>query len=410
MARIGAILTIAALLVPHTSAADCAQGSCAEDQDVTSLLQVGKVVTAGDERDYPFSNEMGAQAPIANEVAESLNPAENMDELADDIPQELEKARIIHDDVEDQDTEDVLGRSVLPPPVGHGSMEDNPSVVDWKAETKAMPGQPGGPVTKAFDTSVARGVNNNHYMADVDHDIELEDNSERGTRNMAHDIMADQDATVDSLQNDEEKVLGTLANSDNVAKQAIHEVANAREDYGETAIKKAQTQDAALAGQYVGRRIAAENAQDHLEDVVHARTTAALKRTRDEMHDARDVARAEGITAADDYQAGEMAEGRAYVAHKRKENTAVQRHSARDANVLRTSIEGAEGIKNHMLKEDANLKAGRYHRWQRRDQDDIAGAVVEGAPQVERDIVADAVTAPLVDPDWHTGLEFGAAH
>jgi len=460
MARFVGTVAVALLLVLQVSATPCNGGSCTEDHDVTSMVQVKKVLKSGGkpkqdpfdevqdfdtdavqgvgdvpqdvgdgERDGDMVNDVEVPDPVMEspdhsapmegveavestyhsdpmEAAEDLHdeaiaPGFHVQEMSDAIHDTVLQDEAIADDIHNANRMEVLGQSVVPPPVGHGSMEDNPTVVDWKAETAVMPGQAGGAVVDAFDSALSSAVapDRNIIVNAAKRGMDHADRAMEFDHEMADKIHADQDATAASFRDDGEKVLETLADSDAVDTAAIHTVQEARQQYEEAAIKKAQTEAAAVAGHEVGERIAVEDAADQINGMVNARTKAALKGEREELRLAREREIAEGITGADDAQAQYEADGRQYVAHVGKEHQAIRAHEARDAGMMREAIEGAQGIKTHIVKQAAVRQAAHFDKAAMDDQDDIDDTVVGGAGYVARDIIADAVAPQNVIAD-----------
>jgi len=445
MARFVGTVTVALLLVLQVSAMSCSGGSCADDHDVTIMVQVKKVLKSGgkpkqdhvdeveevandavhdvgdarqDVGDGEMEGDMVNDVEVPALVMESaedsapmeavedlqdraIDPGFHVQEVSDAIHDTVMQDEAIADDIHDTNRMQVLGQSVLPPPVGHGSMEDNPTVGDWKAETAVMPGQAGGAVVDAFDNALSSAVepDRNVILNAAERGMDHADRAMEFDHEMADQIHAEQDDTAASIQDDKEKVLGTLADTDAVDEAAIHTVQQARQQYEEVAIKKAQTEAAAVAGHEVGERIAVEDAADQINGVVNARTHAALKREQEEMRLARMREMEEGITGADDAEAQYRQSMSAHVADVSKENQAIRAHEARDAGVMREAIEGAEGIKNHIVKEAAVREAAHFDNAAMNDQEDIGDTVAGGAGYVARDIIADAVAPENVVAD-----------
>lgn len=387
MTRFVEMLTVALLLAPQIAASICAEGSCTDANDVTNFVQVKKIVKTGAER----------QDPLVMNAADDQMVQDVSDAVHDDV---MEK-EMIADSIKDNDGAVVVGASVLPPPVGHGRMEDNPTVADWKAETATMPGVPGGSVVQAYDSAMARTLDpvRNPLVQQMARDIAHQDEAARFNAEMANSVHADEDATAATYQAAADSILDTAADTDEVDKAAIHTVEGAREHYEEAAIAKDQTEAAALAGHAQGEKIGLENAMQSISEMTNARTRAALKKSREELLMARDKEIAEGITAADDVQAQMEADGRYYASHEMKANEAARAHVVRDANLVRTQIEGAQGIENHVATQDALREANTLNRATEGAEEDIAQTIAEGAPYVARDMIADAVAPDKVGAD-----------
>jgi len=379
MARFVEIFAVTLLLVPQISASICAQGSCTEAHDLTNLVQVRKVFKTGAERQDPL---------VVNAAADQM-----VHDVSDAVHDDMMEKEAIADSIEDDNEAVVVGASVLPSPVGHGSMADNPTVVDWKAETATMPGAPGGSVEQAYDSAMARSIDPamNPFVQQAARDVAHQDEAARFNAEMADNLRADEDATAASYHAAADSILDTAANSDEVEKAAIHTVADARKRYEEAAIEKDQTEAAAAAGHAEGEKVGLENAMQSINQMTNARTEAALKKSSEELHMAEDKEIAEGLTADDDALAQMEADGRYYASHEMKANEAARAHVERDANLIRTEIEGAQGIENHVATQDALREADSLNDATERAEADIAGTIAEGVPYVARDMIADAV-------------------
>jgi len=390
------------LLAPQVSAAACVQGSCLEVEDATSLVQVNKVAVAVETR--PQVKKAKAAGDVQPEAKKAhwddfdinigtdpllVNAADDqmVQDVDDAVHDDVKDHEMVADDVEDNIRADVVGASVLPSPVGHGSMEDNPTVVDWKAETATMPGTPGGSVVEAYDGAMARATDpaTNPIVQQYERDVAHEDEAAAFDHEMADSIHADEDDTATTMHMAADSILDTQANTDEVQKAAIHTVEEARQRYEEAAIKKDQTEIAAAAGHAQGEVVAVEKAAQTISGMTNARVHAALKKTREEMRMARENEIADGITAADNVQAQMQADGRHYVKHLSKENEAARAHVLRDAGLVKTQIEGAEGIQNRITTQDAIHEAEALDRDTESDEQDIVDTVAEGAPAAMRE-------------------------
>lgn len=392
MTRFVEIFAVTLLLVPQISASICAEGSCTEAHDLTNLVQVRKVVKTGAERRDPW---------VVNAADDQM-----VQMVSDAAHDDIMEKEMIADSITDNNEAVVVGASVLPPLVGHGSMTDNPTVVDWKAETATMPGVPGGSVVQAYDSAMAHTIDPamNPLVQQAARDIAHEDEAVRFNAEMANDLRADEDATAATYHAAADSILDTAANTDEIEKAAIHTVAGARQRYEEAAIEKDQTEAAAVAGHAQGEKIGLENAMQSMNEMTNARTQAALKVSREEMRMARDKEIAEGITAPDNVQAQMEADGRYYASHEMKANEAARAHAVRDANLVRTQIEGAQGIENHVATQDALREANSLNHATEGAEEDIAQTIAAGAPYVERDMIADAVAPHNMGANAAVGL------
>lgn len=371
--------------------AGCDEGSCSQDQDVTSLVQVNKAVFMGSDRQVPplvairhsearpalKAPRQQRMFPEAAEIGRA-DPAE-AENVKDAVNEAVLEHEVVADMAKHSDAEHVRAASVLPPPVGHGNVNDNPKVVDMKAVANTMPGIPGGSVVQSFDESRVKAQSMDGKLArDLAH-VNREMNDET---NLEDQLRKDKEFTTGRYKIAENAVEDTIANKEAVEKAAIHEVEKARKDDVEARIKRNQAQTAAAVGDAYGSAVAYERGKRDLDEKVNKRIQA--NEAGEELAKKREIAA--GITATDDIQRRKESAGRALVDHYRKEGAAERAKIMSDAGIIRTSVEGAEGLKNHMITQAAKDAAADWEHDANNVKAETSHARVGNVGEVRRDV------------------------
>lgn len=289
-----------------------------------------------------------------------------------------------------------LSGGVLPPPLGNGQMEDNPAVVDWKAQAAAMPGTHGGPVIQAYRNAFepqANGILNgmqNHLAETLARGDEYRASDNRFTHNIRDQV----ESTEDALRRDQRRVLDTAIQKRNVEQQAIHQVQEAKKSWEEMAIKKAQTDSAAIAGHIGGQALGYQKAAEMLRHEMNTRAVQAQQNEEKALANAQMKFRKDGLDVADRYQADREVALENYQTQLNNKMQAIRAHAARDTGVLEESMTGAEDINDALIRQAANHEVDSYGRQTVQDAQDISHAVLQGPGAVFRDQIADAMTRP----------------
>lgn len=389
------ICAIAVVLGAHALASPCTEGSCVDEDNVLSLLQVKEIVETGKGRtgQLPLAAMGDPLASLAAPMDEALG---RIDDIIHGIHIESDADRtILKSQLMDHVAQELSG-SVLPPPLGHGKMEDNPSVVDWKAQAAAMPGTHGGPVIQAYRNAFAPGANGimkgmQNQLAET---LARGDEYRAADNRFAHNVRGEVESTEDALRRDQRRVLDTAIQKRNVEQQAIHEVQEAKKNWEEMAIKKAQTDRAAIAGHIGGQALGYRQAAEMLRHEMNTRAVQAQLNEEKTLADAQMKFRNEGLDVADRYQADREVTLQNYQTNLNNQMQSIRARAARDTGVLEESMTGAEDINDALIRQAANHEVNRYGRQTVHAARDISRAVEQGPGAVVRDQIADAVTRP----------------
>jgi hypothetical protein len=404
---------------------DCTHaGSCFEDPDQTSLVQVKQVVRHGSERTAPAEEEVQASseklenkegdeaetqdkdeipfvvggkfvgAPMAAAVGASLGREAAANAAANAV--ELDRAA-----VERGQVASMAAAANLEAQPMHPNLWPTP-VVNWKAIADATPdGIDQGEVTSAFganqerakETVIGRAARNLAFQDKV-HD-------ERRAIKFAtaRSLRADKILTMEAIHRDRIGVAATEANRLANVGMAIEEVNAAKEEALAHTIKQKQAQSAALMGRMIGAKEGAEEAfrvdamMKHKWAIERAATVYAAEKRAARNGRALERAAVEKDTAVRD------AEMDVYAARHRKEAEALAKSSASDASLYEDDIAGPEGMKNTMELHEADRVAEDYARMAGKNKEVIAD-LTKGADRkaVEDDVdQAESKVAALED-------------
>lgn len=257
--------------------------------------------------------------------------------------------------------------------------------VTENADDELRPG--GAPIIQSYDDSMDNA--GAEIKDEVAYDAARYESARAVHDHMVSRVQDLQDDTVASLEDDKASVEDALQNRRAFESRAIRVVEEARKEAEEMEMEKRDVQDAAVAGHNVGVKRAVEAARMDMHDMVHA---AVLNGGQDGMRAARERALAEGIRAEDEAQAQKSVEASAFVGQTAEQLEAVRENGKTTARLWRNDIEGADGLKNHMIREDAEHTAGDYGHVVMHDEKDIDNTVREGAGYVKLDRLADAVS------------------
>jgi len=284
----------------------------------------------------------------------------------------------------------------LPAPAGQGNARDNPTVVDWKAEAATLPGPHGGPVMQAYANAFMPNADGmaGGWAKHLASTLAREDESRAFKDKVFHAMRAKVDATAASLNHDQAHVWDTAISNRNAEQQAMHEVQKARKKWEETAIKKRQTEKAAILGSVGGQAVGYRQFEEMYRNEMNQRVMQAQRKEDQALRSGYAKAHHEGLDIADMYQSQQEVALKAYQKQLDNQLVAIKAHAARDAGIIEESMGGAEDIKNTMIRDDAKRTVARYNRRAVHNKGDIHNAVVHGVGAVRRDMIADAITSP----------------
>jgi len=389
------ILSVSVVLSAQVFAAPGTEGSCADEDNILSLLQVKEIIEMGKHRPgrLPLAAMGDPLASVAAPLDEALG---KIDDVIHGINIENDADRaILKTQLMDHVAHELSWR-VLPSSLGNVQMEDNLSFVDLKAQAAAMPGTHGGPVIHAYKKAFAHqahGILNGmqNHLAET---LARGDEYRAADNRFTHNIRDQVESTEDAFRKDQQRVLDTAIQERNVEQTAIHEVQKAKKSWEEMAIKKAQTDRAAIAGRIGGQALGYRNAAEMLRHEMNTRAVKAQKHEEKTLADAQMKFRKDGLDVADRYEADREVALENYQAQLDNKMHAMRARAARDTGVLEESMTGAEDINDALIRQAANHEVDSYGRQTVHDAREVSRAVEQGPGAVLRDQIADAVTRP----------------
>lgn len=333
-----------------------------EEEESTSLLQLHDTVS-----------RQGSTSKEQARPSSSGLP----DMVADLVHQALEKEKAAYQNAEFQDKMINAGNPFLPSAVDHGKVAQNPHVLDAQAETNEIPGLPGGDVVQAYDVSMNNAEDKmmeyTHPNAkDIKEALDYDKSLVKKTRQA-------KDAIVDSLQKDQVGIEAALAERRKAEQASLDSVEMARKGWEEQRIKELQADSAALAGRHIGEVVGEERAAFQLDNELRRAEMDHLQQEHHELTKAMAQAKADGFTAADRYKRMQRAAGEDYLSALKQQSEAIRADAKRNAHLVEGSIIGAEGIKDHMIKQAAQQATKQYNQLSKDARKDIRETVAHGA-------------------------------
>lgn len=333
-----------------------------EEEESTSLLQLHDTVSRQ-------SSTARGQARPSNSGLPDM--------VADLVHQAFEKEKAAYQNAEFQDKIIDAGNPFLPSAVGHGKVAQNPNVLDAQAEMNAIPGLPGGDVVQAYDVSMNnaedRMMEDTHPNAkDIKEALDYD-------KSLMKKAQQAKDSIVTSLHEDEVGIEAALAKRRKAEQASLDSVELARKGWEEQRIKELQADSAALAGRHIGGIAGEESAAFQLDNELRHAEMDHLQQEHHDLTRAMAQAKAEGFSAADRYKRMQRAAGEDYLSALKQQSEAIKADAKRNAHLVEGSMIGAEGIKDHMIKQAAEQATKRYNQLSKDARKDIRETVAHGA-------------------------------
>lgn len=307
----------------HLTKSSCEAGVCAGIDDSTSLLQVKHQRSRRRKR-----------GPIAQTIKT--------------------EDRAIQDAIVDQYSDWKSSQSVLPPPVGHGKVEDNAHIVGDEAIAATMPELQTGasPILQAYDNSLRR--QKKRVESHEDWDLQEQEEALAFNRELQRRFADQQDAYQKALQKDQVDITHTLEGQRKIEQEAVDKVAHAQKNYEEEAIVQDQAEAASLEGQAIGARMGLEHAAVARQRQLKNMEMREALRMKHDVQIAAATGRKMGITDTQRALKAQIEEGNGYMSSRAKMISAAEAEAARDRAAIKNTIVGAEALKERQIKQVAS--------------------------------------------------------
>jgi len=329
---------------PLSAASSCTGDVCHHDNDEVSLVQVNQALKIR----HPAASDTDAAAELADTSQEPIEeepPMVEVDAEIESIPEELGTGTII----------DVYKKNA-------------------------------GKVEKAIAANTNAHIN-----------FDNEVRSERTLHNTVAktEIEADKKAIAKAMKAKQESIKKAQAKRRAVEAKAQAKIEEAKADAEADDIKRMQAEGAAIEGRMVGAARGFEDSARAIANQQRQLQNDAENKFVIKRHKAA-IAHERKIKEAINADTKRMAEADKAMAHAvGKEADDIIEHAEAEASAAKTSIEGPEGIKNDITKDNAKWIKGKYEQQSKQDQARITAAARAAWPKGNWPVVEPG-TPPLV--------------
>lgn len=250
-------------------------------------------------------------------------------------------------------------------------MNDEVSLVQTAMKSKKP-----GPVTSAYSANGAKVADK--IVEDAAEDLKFEDEISAevaAERKNAEKELEGQDEELDEIvKGGDKKVQETIDSADAVADAAKATVDKAKENWEAHEIKKAQAEEAAVAGSLAGRDAGYSTAADMKDDHDAFESNKAEDKKIYEEGEAIKAHKASDKEFVKAKIAKDEAEDAEYIKKKGEMIKLAAEKMDSDAAAVKTAVEGPDGIYNSVTTDDAEGKAIAYERETAKAQNSIDSA------------------------------------